>query len=237
MAIPSGKTIVITGASSGIGKELRKLLTEHGNTVINISRHPDKSDDLSYLADMGDRERVSEVFKDIGSRFGKIDILFCNAGYGLSGPVELIPDTEIATINNANFLRAAWCTRAAPPHIPPRCCCLRSAPAQPPLRGDTPRTLGGGRRIRNLRLDLQPAVGTPDRDVIQRRDRVPSDQFAAVRPRGARPLLQQGVRLGQRRGVVRRQYRGGLHGPQDLVRDRGPYGKRTQLVDARLHVC
>ncbi len=118
MAIPSGKTIVITGASSGIGKELRKLLTEHGNTVVNISRHPDKSDDMSYAADMSDRERVKEVFKKIGSRFGKIDILFLNAGYGLSGPVELIPDTEIEKINDTNFLGAVWSTRAALPYIP-----------------------------------------------------------------------------------------------------------------------
>ena len=93
MAIPRDKIIVVTGASSGIGKELRVLLGAHGNTVVNISRHPDPGDALSYSADVGDLERVNEVFKEIGSRFGRIDILFCNAGYGLSGSVELIPDT------------------------------------------------------------------------------------------------------------------------------------------------
>ena len=118
MAIPRDKIIVVTGASSGIGKELRVLLGAHGNTVVNISRHPDPGDALSYSADVGDRERVNEVFKEIGSRFGRIDMLFCNAGYGLSGSVELIPDTEIEKITDVNFLGAVWCTRAALPYVP-----------------------------------------------------------------------------------------------------------------------
>ena len=118
MAIPNSKIVVVTGASSGIGKELRKLLTKHGNTVVNISRHPDESDDMSYAADIGDRERVNAVFREIGLRFGRIDILFCNAGYGLSGSVEHIPDTEIEKITDVNFLGAVWATRAALPYVP-----------------------------------------------------------------------------------------------------------------------
>ena len=118
MKLPSGKTVVITGATAGIGKALRELYEKAGNVVVNISRHAPESPS-DYAADIADRERIEAIVEDIGKRFGKIDILINNAGYGQSGPLELIPDTEIIKITDVNFLGAVWLTRAAIKHMPP----------------------------------------------------------------------------------------------------------------------
>ena len=116
MKLPKDNVIVITGATSGIGEKLRRLYTEAGNTVINLSRHaPDSPFD--YAVDISDRAAVEAAAEDIGKRFGKVDILINNAGYGQSGPLEHIPVAEIEKITNVNFLGAVWLTRAILPYM------------------------------------------------------------------------------------------------------------------------
>ena len=115
MKLPTGKTVVITGATSGIGKALRALYEQAGNVVINISRHAVEGAN-DYAADIADKEKIAN---DIGRRFGNVDILINNAGYGQSGPLELIPDTEIRRITDVNFLGAVWLTRALIKYMAP----------------------------------------------------------------------------------------------------------------------
>ena len=118
MKLPTGKTVVITGATSGIGKALRALYEQAGNVVINISRHAVEGAN-DYAADIADKEKIEAVADDIGRRFGNVDILINNAGYGQSGPLELIPDTEIRRITDVNFLGAVWLTRALIKYMAP----------------------------------------------------------------------------------------------------------------------
>lgn len=87
-------TILITGASSGIGKEAAKLFQEKGWNVIATMRSPEKETELNQL------DRVSVIKLDVTSslsiesavdngikRFGQIDVLLNNSGYGAFGPL------------------------------------------------------------------------------------------------------------------------------------------------------
>ena len=84
------KTIVLTGASSGIGLEVLKLLSsEESNKILAVSRRAEEklgfvSDNVYvYNADVSTREGVDDVFKKADEVFGgrKIDIFYANAGF------------------------------------------------------------------------------------------------------------------------------------------------------------
>lgn len=86
--------VVITGASSGIGKSTAEFLSKKGYTVYALARSIDKLEDLKafnviplYL-DVINEESIKEAINIIYQKEGKIDVLFNNAGYGLFGPIE-----------------------------------------------------------------------------------------------------------------------------------------------------
>lgn len=85
----SNKKIVLTGASSGIGLELLKLLSEPslGNTILAVSRHAEEklsgfsSNVIPFNADIGSKEEIDRIFAKGEELFGKIDIFYNNAGF------------------------------------------------------------------------------------------------------------------------------------------------------------
>jgi NAD(P)-dependent dehydrogenase (short-subunit alcohol dehydrogenase family) len=96
------KTIVITGASSGIGKATAKYFAENGWNVAATMRKPENEKDLGNLAgvklyalDVTDTKQVETAIGRIKSDFGQIDVLLNNAGYGLIGPLELADEAQI----------------------------------------------------------------------------------------------------------------------------------------------
>ena len=93
--------IVITGASSGIGKALKQHYKEKGCNVIGISRTHD-----NYNCDVSNKQELSKIFSEISNKIGKIDILINNAGYGISGAIELINEQEIKRQFEVNVLGA-----------------------------------------------------------------------------------------------------------------------------------
>lgn len=89
------KTIFITGSSSGIGKATAKLFHEKGWNVVATMRRPEKESELSKLdrvlvtrLDVTDPGSIKAAVKQGTERFGKIDVLLNNAGYGVFGPLE-----------------------------------------------------------------------------------------------------------------------------------------------------
>ena len=81
------KTIVLTGASSGIGFEALKLLAEgRGNRILAVARHVDNiqyfADNVTAFAcDISTKEGVDRVFAKAEELFGKIDVFYANAGF------------------------------------------------------------------------------------------------------------------------------------------------------------
>lgn len=94
------KVILITGASSGMGKESAKALIQQGHTVYTVARRIDQMQDLKNLGgypiqmDVTKENDIQNVVDIIIQKEGKIDVLWNNAGYGLYGAVEDIPVDE-----------------------------------------------------------------------------------------------------------------------------------------------
>ena len=81
------KSIVLTGASSGIGYEVLKLLARgQGNRILAVARHVDKLKDFApnvtpFACDISTREGVDRVFEKAEELYGRIDLFYANAGF------------------------------------------------------------------------------------------------------------------------------------------------------------
>lgn len=90
----NSKIIVITGASSGIGKATALYLLEKGHKVYGLARRVDKMGDIikkggvAKEMDVTKHQQVKEVISSIIKTEGRIDVLINNAGYSIYGPIE-----------------------------------------------------------------------------------------------------------------------------------------------------
>lgn len=83
------KVVVITGGSSGIGKATATALAAQDCIVYELSRHETKSDGIYHItADVTKEHQVKSAIQQVMDVQGSIDILICNAGFGISGAVE-----------------------------------------------------------------------------------------------------------------------------------------------------
>jgi len=95
-----GKTVLVTGASSGIGKSTVELLLQAGAKVYAASRRMEMMKDLETLGavllqmDVTDDESIQAGLKKIFDKEGSVDILINNAGYGSYGAIEDVPVDE-----------------------------------------------------------------------------------------------------------------------------------------------
>lgn len=113
MKKPVGKIIVITGGTSGIGRHMVNTFSSD-NTVVNLARSCD-TDDVNIKCDVSVETDVIAAFGLIKERFGRIDILINNAGYGVSGAVELLSDEEVRRVFEVNFMGVYRCVKYALP--------------------------------------------------------------------------------------------------------------------------
>lgn len=102
------KIVLITGATSGIGKETALLLTQKGFVVYGTARNIEgKNLPFKLLPmDVRSQESISQTVKAILAETGKIDILINNAGVGITGAVEEIPMEELQNVFATNFYGA-----------------------------------------------------------------------------------------------------------------------------------
>lgn len=103
------KTIFITGASSGLGKEAAKLFQAKGWRVIATMRSPEKETELNLLdnvhllpMDVTNAQQVKQTFTN-AIAIAPVDVVFNNAGYGLVGPFESYSGTQIARQIDTNL--------------------------------------------------------------------------------------------------------------------------------------
>src|SRR5882762_606998 len=96
------KTVLITGASSGFGKEAVKLFHKNNWNVIATMRSPEKETELSALdqvlvtkLDVTNKASIQSAVKAGIEKFGQIDVLVNNAGYGSFGALEAATEAEI----------------------------------------------------------------------------------------------------------------------------------------------
>lgn len=118
------KTVLITGASSGIGKATAKLFQAKGWNVIATMRTPEKEEELNQLdnilvsrLDVLDLDSIDQAIKAGIEKFGKIDVLVNNAGYGAYGPLEAFKRESIVRQFNTNVIGLMDVTRGILPHF------------------------------------------------------------------------------------------------------------------------
>ena len=111
------RVVVVTGASSGIGAELKKLYLNANDIVLTISRSQDEGNERHFACDVSNEEGIKKVFDTIGKKYKHIDILINNAGFGMSGVTELIEMDKIKNLFDVNFYGLLYCTRSALPYM------------------------------------------------------------------------------------------------------------------------
>ena len=122
-----GGNALITGASSGIGEAAALYLAERGWRVIATSRSAARLEPLIARAregglaiapvemDINSEANVARVMPEALARYGAIDALVNNAGFGLWGPMQTLSDAELKLQFETNFFAAVRVTRAALP--------------------------------------------------------------------------------------------------------------------------
>jgi len=113
------KIVLITGASSGIGKSIAVFLSQKGYVVYGTSRNP-KNELLPFqmiALDVLKKETIDSAIQQIIKKEGKIDVLINNAGMGITGPIEDTPTEEMRRVFDTNFFGAIDVMKAVLPSM------------------------------------------------------------------------------------------------------------------------
>jgi len=118
------ETWFITGASSGFGAAFATYALDQGYNVVVTARRKEKLDALAAIApdrvlalslDVNDHASIPSAIAEAEERFGQIDVLINNAGFGTVGAVEEFPMEELRAQMETNFFGAAAVTLAVLP--------------------------------------------------------------------------------------------------------------------------
>ncbi|WP_338749958.1 SDR family oxidoreductase [Bacillus sp. FJAT-52991] len=129
-----GKTVVITGASSGLGYEMARLAAKEGARLVLLARRLERlellketiesdcgvSDVLIYSVDVSNKNDVEKVFAEILSRCGQIDVLINNAGFGVFDYAHEARWEETEAMFQVNVLGLIACTQMVMPYMQAR---------------------------------------------------------------------------------------------------------------------
>ena len=114
------KVVLITGASSGIGKAIGEFLNQKGFTVIGTSRNSIKYPNSKFQLidlDVRDSNSIEKAINKTIEIAGRIDVLINNAGVGITGPLEEILTSEIRNNFEINLFGPIEVMKAVLPHM------------------------------------------------------------------------------------------------------------------------
>ena len=119
MARLDGKVCVITGASSGIGAATAQVFLDEGATVVGVDLSADAVGDLAIQADVTDAEQVEGMYAQAREQFGKIDVLFNNAGISPDDDTTILETSVEAwdRVQNVNLKSVFLCCKFGIPHL------------------------------------------------------------------------------------------------------------------------
>ena len=117
------KTVLITGASSGIGKQTAIEFAKLGANIILVARRKEKLDELANeldkfnvtilvcQCDVSDKVQVKEMSKTVLEKFDSIDVLVNNAGFAIYGSVKDLSIDEIESQMETNYFGMMYCIK------------------------------------------------------------------------------------------------------------------------------
>jgi NAD(P)-dependent dehydrogenase (short-subunit alcohol dehydrogenase family) len=114
-----GKVCVITGAAGGIGAETARLFGDEGATVVGVDLDDRAVGDLALQADVSDEDQVRNVYERARSEYGRIDVLFNNAGISPNDDVSVL-DTSVEAwqrVQAVNLKSVFLCCKHGIPHL------------------------------------------------------------------------------------------------------------------------
>ena len=114
-----GKVCVITGTASGIGAETARLFQEEGAKVAGVDLSDEAVGDLTIQADVTDPEQVEGMYAQAREEFGKVDVLFNNAGIAPDDDASIL-DTSVEAwekVQSVNLKSVFLCCKFGIPHL------------------------------------------------------------------------------------------------------------------------
>lgn len=120
-----GKIVLVTGASSGIGRQVSLDFSGHGaQSIVLVARSRSKLEDLEktisrkfniktiiYPCDVSKKSEVEQMGREILDKCGHVDVLVNNAGFGLYGKVQNQSIEQIESVTFTNYLGVVYCTK------------------------------------------------------------------------------------------------------------------------------
>ena len=119
MARLDGKVCVITGASSGIGAETAQVFLEEGATVVGVDLRDDGVGTLALAVDVADEQQVADLYARVRAEYGRIDVLFNNAGISPTDDASVL-DTSLEAwqrVQDVNLKSVFLCCKHGIPHL------------------------------------------------------------------------------------------------------------------------
>ncbi|WP_347841377.1 SDR family oxidoreductase [uncultured Draconibacterium sp.] len=123
----ANKVVVITGASSGIGKALAEKYAAEGHNLVLAARRIDRLEALKnklggvevlpVKTDVSDEEDCKQLINAAIDRFGRIDILINNAGISMRAVLEDVEIEVLRKVMDVNYWGTVYCTKYALAHI------------------------------------------------------------------------------------------------------------------------
>jgi NAD(P)-dependent dehydrogenase (short-subunit alcohol dehydrogenase family) len=123
---PRGRVWFVTGASSGFGRAIAQAVLDHGDRVVATARDLDAIQELvdqdpgralALPLDVTDPAAARAAIEQATARFGRVDVVVNNAGYGHGGAVEELTDDELRQQLEVNLFGVINVTRAALPRL------------------------------------------------------------------------------------------------------------------------
>jgi NAD(P)-dependent dehydrogenase (short-subunit alcohol dehydrogenase family) len=114
-----GKICVITGAASGIGAESARLFQAEGATVVGVDLSEGAVGDLAIQADVTDAGQVEDMYARTREEYGRIDVLFNNAGISPDDDASIL-DTSLEAwqrVQDVNLKSVFLCCKLGIPHL------------------------------------------------------------------------------------------------------------------------
>jgi NAD(P)-dependent dehydrogenase (short-subunit alcohol dehydrogenase family) len=114
-----GKVCVITGARGGIGAVTAELFAREGARVVGVDMLEGSPGDLSLQVDVSDEQQVVEMYARAREQFGRIDVLFNNAGISPTDDASVL-DTSYETwqrVQDVNLKSVFFCCKHGIPHL------------------------------------------------------------------------------------------------------------------------
>lgn len=125
-----GRTVLITGASAGIGRKAAAQFAKKGANLVLAARRKDRLEEaasqisadfnvrtMQYCCDVSERPQVERMMQAVLAEFGGVDVLVNNAGFAISGPVSELSIEEMESQMRTNYFGMLYCTRTLLPHM------------------------------------------------------------------------------------------------------------------------